>query len=104
FITLWHPALHRYTLLKSEKWMGEIMSLGSAVNQMEIFLREEGDGWYERNKSAIENGDRKFDEEIMCQTLLPFKPKLNRILEIGCSSGFKLERLCDRFDALGMGI
>jgi ubiquinone/menaquinone biosynthesis C-methylase UbiE len=36
--------------------------------------------------------------------LLPFKENIQSILEIGCSSGLKLRKLCTYFDASGFGI
>jgi ubiquinone/menaquinone biosynthesis C-methylase UbiE len=73
-------------------------------NQGEIFLRGEGDGYYDRNMSALEREDRFYCEELLCQALSPFKGEVNRILEIGCSSGDKLQYLCKVFEADGRGI
>src|SRR5690242_6309262 len=80
------------------------MKIASHGNQTEAFLGGEGDCWYERNRSAIESEPSTYDEETICQTVQPFRPEINRILEIGCSSGIKLERLCDHLDAVGRGI
>ena len=80
------------------------MKAASFAGQTEAFLASEGDSWYQRNRLAIENATPSYDESVLCQALRPFAGELNRILEIGCSSGIKLERLCDHFDARGWGI
>jgi ubiquinone/menaquinone biosynthesis C-methylase UbiE len=72
-------------------------------NQSEIFLKGEGDGYYSRNKSALEGG-QFYCEELLCQTLSPFRGEINQILEIGCSNGAKLQHLCKFFEAGGKGV
>jgi ubiquinone/menaquinone biosynthesis C-methylase UbiE len=73
-------------------------------NQSEIFLQGEGDGYFDRNKSALNAEGDLFCEELICETLAPFKPEINRVLEIGCANGVKLEYLCKFFDAAGAGL
>jgi SAM-dependent methyltransferase len=72
--------------------------------QTEIFLRGEGDGWYDRNKVALAAQTTFHEIEIVWKTLAPFGQEIRSILEIGCSNGAKLDRLCDLFQAEGRGV
>lgn len=60
----------------------------SRIKQKEIFLKDEGDNWYERNKSI----SKKEDDEIV--NIINFlELKYNSLLEIGCSTGYRLHLL-----------
>lgn len=72
-------------------------------NQSSAFLKGEADKWYERNKS-VASKEEHYDTASIKRVLLPFKQNIGDILEIGCSSGAKLEQLCDFFDASGKGV
>lgn len=77
------------------------------MDQNEIFRRTEGNAWYDRNKSHL--GDlgavvEAPDVSFICSTLTPFGERVARVLEIGCSSGLKLETICGRLSAAGEGI
>jgi len=77
------------------------------MDQKELFLREEGDAWFNRNRSALGKDDGTAvtqDVRYVRETLEPFRSRITRILEIGCSNGLKLETLCRNFEATGMGI
>ena len=80
------------------------MTTTTRRNQNKIFLETEGDKYYDRNKSALEGKGQFYCEELLCQVLSPFKAEVNHILEIGCSSGTKLQHLCNFFGADGSGI
>jgi ubiquinone/menaquinone biosynthesis C-methylase UbiE len=68
--------------------------------QRELFLREEGDAWFARNKHASE--DRIAEYYLRALADMPTKP--GRILEIGCGEGRKLERLQQEFCHEAYGI
>lgn len=68
------------------------------------FLENEGDAWFERNKLLVSNDDKHYDIEFIKRILNPFKININSILEIGCSSGVKLEELSAFFNADGYGV
>ena len=70
------------------------------VIQKEIFLSSEGDAWYERNKKSI-NG-KEADEIINCISELGLAPK--KVLEIGCSNGYRLNKLKEKYKADCYGI
>jgi ubiquinone/menaquinone biosynthesis C-methylase UbiE len=78
------------------------MSIGKSQGQ--IFLEGEGDGYYDRNKSALEKESHFYCEEVLCNELLHFREEIKQIVEVGCSSGVKLEYLCKFFAAAGSGI
>ncbi|MDL2280177.1 methyltransferase domain-containing protein, partial [Desulfovibrio sp. OttesenSCG-928-G11] len=59
--------------------------------QKEFLLRQEADAWYARNREHLEQ--ESFVDTLLFQAIddLPKRPK--RLLEVGCSSGIRLERL-----------
>jgi ubiquinone/menaquinone biosynthesis C-methylase UbiE len=73
-------------------------------NQGQIFLNSEGDSWYERNKSAIENANASVDTTFIIQTLKGSQFEIQDLLEVGCSSAVKLNWLAESFSARGSGI
>jgi SAM-dependent methyltransferase len=77
------------------------------MSQNRIFVDGEGDAWFSRNlnhiqtiSQAIESPDVRYALDI----LMPFSARINRILEIGCSNGIKLEIICQQLDAVGVGV
>jgi ubiquinone/menaquinone biosynthesis C-methylase UbiE len=74
------------------------------IIQSEVFLKSEGDGWFYRNKAAINSKSSYYETETIKRILQSFKGNINNILEIGCSNGAKLNDLCQYFDASGAGI
>jgi SAM-dependent methyltransferase len=76
------------------------------MKQNSIFLSSEGDAWYKRNQTHLTqiNIAEEPDVSHILSSLLPFKDQIDNILEIGCSSGLKLKKLCDVLDAKGVGI
>ena len=59
------------------------------TNQKDIFLKDEGDQWYLRNKNSILNKSGDPVTELIIQRQL--NPK--KVLEIGCSNGWRLSIL-----------
>ena len=77
------------------------------MEQKYIFSQSEGDAWFKRNidgLQAIEQSAQSEDVRYLCDTLAPFRESIKWVLEIGCSNGIKLEAICHRFDAVGVGI
>jgi ubiquinone/menaquinone biosynthesis C-methylase UbiE len=73
-------------------------------DQGQIFLKSEGDSWYERNKSAIETVQDSVDTRFILQILKGSSFEIQNLLEVGCSSAVKLNRLASSFSASGFGI
>ena len=74
------------------------------TKQSNIFIQGEGDSYFERNKHQLVGS---VDEDIICRittSLSAFKKDINSIFEVGCSSGLKLQKLCQYFGASGFGI
>ena len=67
--------------------------------QRELFLREEGDAWFARNKHASGDVAAYY---IRALADMPVNPA--RILEIGCGEGRKLERLHQEFGSEVYGV
>lgn len=77
------------------------------MGQNEIFSGGEGDAWYRRNKGNLQNvSDLKFrsDMEFLSRELKPLRHEVNSMLEIGASSGLKLEYICGELECRGNGI
>jgi ubiquinone/menaquinone biosynthesis C-methylase UbiE len=77
------------------------------MSQNEIFSQGEGDAWYRRNKSSLQSpADLKFrsDMDFLCRELGPLRGEIGSMLEIGASSGLKLEYICDQLECRGHGI
>jgi SAM-dependent methyltransferase len=69
------------------------------MSQKNIFLNEEGDNWFLRNKEKSHN---YVDLEVVTKYLISFQ--INNFLEIGCSSGYKTLELARRLNSKGFGI
>ena len=76
----------------------------SSVSQSKIFLESEGDGWFERNKTAVNSHANYYDTAIIKRALSAYKNKINDVLEIGCGNGAKLFDLSEFFTAKGFGL
>ncbi len=78
------------------------------ISQDDIFKADEADHWYKRNKSRLfSQGDSASvisDVQLLSHWLAPCQDDIDRILEIGCCNGIKLEALCHTLDATGEGI
>lgn len=71
----------------------------------EIFLQSEGDEWLKRNSETLESGtDHLGHLALMYQVLKSQEEKIEKILEVGCSSGERLDFLCRAFSAQGAGV
>lgn len=44
------------------------------------------------------------DVRYICNFLKPFEKEIQKVLEIGCSNGIKLESICHQLNAVGIGI
>lgn len=77
----------------------------SKKNQEEIFLNGEGDKWFERNFEHRGAGLKKrisHDRVILCFESLNIIPQ--NVLEIGCSDGWRLEGLREKYNCKCSGI
>ena len=77
------------------------------MSQHKIFTESEGDAWFNRNQEHIQTIEQIIkspDVRYTLDTLAPYSAKINRILEIGCSNGIKLETICKQLNALGVGV
>lgn len=75
------------------------------MKQDSIFYNGEGDRWFRRNKIALDKPDRIKNDiplKILEQNKFEIQPK--KILEIGCSHGWRLEELRNRWDAQCTGV
>jgi SAM-dependent methyltransferase len=70
------------------------------MQQDEVFLDQEGDNWFERNSIAIDNKIKEFDFPTYLIDLLEHKDKINTIAELGCSNGWRLQKLHKKFPSV----
>ncbi len=68
------------------------------MRQADIFLQSEGDAWFERNRDKL--GER--DPVAEAIEHLGIKPK--HVLEIGCSNGWRLAALRDKYGCQIYGV
>lgn len=68
--------------------------------QAEIFLTKEGDQWFVRNRQSLESVDK--DRILACLRTSNAKPQ--RILDIGCSFGKRLNQITAESMAQGYGL
>lgn len=71
--------------------------------QDDIFSRSEGDAWFQRNKAKLSKHDA-FDWPFQLLSTLADKKDVHFILELGCSNGWRLNRLRDLFNAEFVGV
>ena len=77
------------------------------MSQKKIFTEGEGDAWFNRNLNHIQSIEQVIkspDVRYSLDTLTPFSARINRVLEIGCSNGIKLEAICQHLNAVGVGV
>ena len=68
------------------------------MEQKKIFQDFEGDQWYLRNKEKLEKKSLQSDSIIpLVQQILPYVESNAKVLEIGCSSGYRLEWIKNKF-------
>ena len=72
------------------------------MKQKSVFMENEADAWYERNKLCINKKSVKNDPIFMALQSINFKPK--RILEIGCANGWRLAQFSEYYNADCYGI
>ena len=60
------------------------------ITQRETFLAGEGDAWFDRNRSFLNDNN---DADLVLQCLAEMRPYPDRVLEIGCSNGWRLNRI-----------
>ena len=70
--------------------------------QKEIFRSGEGDSWYDRNRETLE--EYAPDSDVIVRTLQSLDIVPSRVLEIGCSSGQRLQLITDIFGAECAGV
>ena len=63
------------------------------IFQKNIFLKQEADNWFDRNKSILKKKSYKKDFIIKEVEILINENKIKNILEIGCGDGNRLSYL-----------
>ncbi len=62
--------------------------------QKDAFLRYEADNWFKRNKEALHSN---VDDDMVIKVLNEYSAEPNRVLEIGCSAGHRLQKIASNF-------
>lgn len=78
--------------------------MNSGKTQKDIFKQTEADQWYLRNRDALlkKLDNAQADEIITAISELDMKPE--KVLEIGCSNGWRLEKIRQDFGSTCFGI
>ena len=74
--------------------------VGRMSSQKSIFLTEEGDAWFRRNRLS----DPKPAPDSVVSAMNEFGLKPNKLLEIGCSDGWRLDIMHSRFGIECFGV
>ncbi len=77
------------------------MSGEFSVSQKRLFLSDEGNHWYERNKWNFSSAIK--DDPIL-KAIEIYMLTTTRVLEIGCSDGWRLAEIEKRYGSTGYGI
>lgn len=76
----------------------------SYMNQDSIFFDYEGDNWFTRNKDKITKKRSVSSEDQVLKMLGEYGIKPRRILEVGCSNGWRLNNLQKKYKAECVGV
>ncbi len=69
-------------------------------SQKDAFIGGEGDAWYRRNEQHL----REPGPDIVLSTLEEMRVAPKSVLEIGCSNGYRVAKICERWGAAGFGV
>lgn len=70
------------------------------MKQSEAFEKGEGDRWLERNREKMVRPD----DDLLLQVIEEAGIKPTRVLEVGCSNGWRLNEIQKRYGAMCVGI
>jgi SAM-dependent methyltransferase len=76
----------------------------NASPQRDVFVRSEGDAWFERNRSAIHGPNDLRDHVVGVISRHLSTTRLSDVLEIGCAAGANLAALGLRRPIVGHGV
>jgi SAM-dependent methyltransferase len=75
------------------------------MDQKKVFLNEQGDSWFLRNKRTLEQRDYKDDSlKNFINIILLSGYKVKNLLEIGCGGGYRLKSLMEEYEIKTFGI
>ena len=69
----------------------------------ELFEDAEANHWFNRNKNAFENYEKMRSYHYF-KLVTFYKKDIKKILEIGCGSGHRLNKICTSLIAEGFGL
>ncbi|MFS1161537.1 methyltransferase domain-containing protein [Aeromonas salmonicida] len=72
------------------------------MHQKNVFMAQEGNEWYKRNKTSILEKSLASDPIFKALEYLGRKPA--RILEIGCANGWRLTQLASHYGTQCHGV
>jgi SAM-dependent methyltransferase len=70
------------------------------MQQDSVFLKGEGDSWFNRNAQGLENKKDKFDWPLYFLDLIEDKSNIKTVVELGCSNGWRLGKLQEKYPDL----
>ena len=72
------------------------------TGQTDVFIDSEGDNWYRRNRSALEQFDPSADPAMHVLRLYALAPR--SVLEVGASNGFRVDAIVKTTGARGVAV
>lgn len=73
------------------------------MKQKKLFLESEGNKWYQRNIKGKSHADI-IEKDLIIKIVKTLNIKPKRVLEIGCSNGYRLEGMRNLFECECFGI
>lgn len=74
------------------------------VKNKEFFKNGEANNWFWRNKASLEKEFSNESINLLIDWLKPFSTKISNILEVGCGTGHRLNKISQALLANGFGV
>lgn len=71
-------------------------------SQEQVVFEHEGDSWFERNKTVLNRDHLRHDQPLLLLDLYKLQPQ--KVLEVGCSNGYRLAEIAERYPCRVVGV
>ena len=76
----------------------------TAVEQDNVFLNGEGDAWFRRSRANSISRTEQEAKDVLLRILDSYSIKPKNVLDVGCSNGWRLALLHERYGARCVGV
>ncbi len=74
------------------------------MSNKNFFKNGEADEWFKRNQKALESNQTDKEYDLLIEWMKPFQNELSSILEVGCGTGHRLDRMSSKLEVNGFGV